>query len=207
MGIAPSTLEASGHILYGYFLANGATMLGFDSHPDILATHKPVERIFLPIAASAPWSFETIVLLFSAHHRRKVHRDTKADLDQDIASLQDRVLKAARGRISAVMESGDSNDSDVLAFLFLAIVELRFGDKQTGKMHLEAWQRYLIIRREYEVAPCSSTCKVAVWWCVAMLLSDEDSSPGVLEPEMASRIRRDPARLFMCLTPRTSSFG
>jgi hypothetical protein len=194
-------------VLYRYFLANGATMLGFDSHLDILATHKPVERIFLPLAASAPWSFETVVLLFSAYHRRKFQPEAELDPDQHIASLQNRVLQAARERISAVMESGDSTDADVLAFLFLAILELRFGDKQTGKMHLEAWQRYLITRREYEVPPCSSTCKVAVWWCVAMLLSDDDPLPGVLEPEMASRIRQDPARLFMCLTPRTSSFG
>jgi hypothetical protein len=186
-------------MLYQYFLANGAEMVHFQPHWKVEAAHRPVENIFLPIALSARWCFEVVVLLYSAHHRRRSQAESQEERDQQITTLQNRVLKAARDRISAIVESQDSNDADVLAFLFLAIIEFRFGEKETGVMHLEAWHQYLIMRRECGVDACSATCKIGVWWCVSMLLGPSDPLPSVLDHKTIQRIREDPARLLRCM--------
>lgn len=166
----------------------------FHLHWHIEATHRPIEKIFLPIALSAQWCFEAVVLLSSAHHRHQTQHGSR-DVEE-IAIIQNRVLKAAQERISAIFQRGDSNDADVLAFLFLAINEFRFGDRHTGAMHLDAWQRYLVMRRECAVDVCSAPCKIAVWWCISMLLGPDDPLPVVLDRRIAERIREDPERLF-----------
>ena len=178
-------------------------MLGFHLNQRIEPTHKPVEHIFLPIALSSRWCFETMVLLFSAYHQRGAQLEFQESLDRQIATIQHRVLQAAGDRVSAIAEDGDSNDGDVLAFLFLAILEIRFGCKKTGTIHLDAWQRYMIMRRDCGVEHCSSKCKVAVWWCSAMLLGPEDPLPSFLDCKIVERIQENPARLFNCLAEDT----
>ena len=191
--LSPSDLE-----LYQYFQENGTVMFHFLPDRKSEESHEPVENVFLTIALSAKWCFDVVVLLFSAYHRRHFTSSHKAE-DRQINTIQDRVLKAARERISAKVESRDSGDADILAFLFLAIVELRFGDKEAGLMHLEAWQRDLVMRRQYGVNACSTRCKIWVWWCISMLLGPNDPLPAVLDCKIVDRIRKDPARLLRCL--------
>jgi hypothetical protein len=195
--LAPAwQLEPPDLQLYQYFHAHSTKMFRFSLVPEFTAEHRPIERLFLPIALSSRWCFEVVVLLFAASYQRS-HDPDQAVADHHVGSIQDRILKAARERITAIVEHHDSTDADVLAFLLLAIVEFRFGDKRTGAMHLDAWQRYLIMRRECNVAPCGFECKMAVWWCIAMLLSPEEPLPVVFDcKDLVDRIREDPARLF-----------
>ena len=208
MPVCP-VLSSGDYKLFQYFLANAPMMLRFHLYPKILFMHSPIESIFLPVAKSSSWCFETMVLLFSAYHRRNgrtlPQEQSQEAEDQDIAAMQNRVLKTARERISDIVERGESSDADLVAFLFLAVVDCRLGNKEIGLMHLNAWQRYLVMRREHNVPPCGSVCKVIVWWCVSMLLWPEAPLPSVLDESIVHRIQRDPEKLFRCLDEESLS--
>lgn len=209
----PQDLEGTSMVspdrdLLRYFMSHADSMLHFDQYPTIIDRHNPVLGLFLPFALSNPWCFETMVLLFSAYHHQTVIPSTDQDMSvaksQYVAYQQNRVLATTRRRISALAHRVDSNDGDIVAFLFLALSEYLMGDRHTGVMHFSAWKEYCQMRRKFRVRPCGLECKIIVWWCVSMLVGADVPLDAIINPVMRERIKSDPAKLFRYLDQNNS---
>jgi hypothetical protein len=188
------------HNLLRYFAKNAVQMLGLANYPELVQRHDPILKLLLPFAASSQWCFETMVLLFSAnHHRRNAPAAKISQLDaenQYLASRQNFILARTRERISALANCKDSNDEDVVAFLFLALAEYCTGNRQIGLMHFKAWRGYCEMRRTVGIRPCRLPCKTIVWWCVSVMCENDVSVDGVIDRGTRAKIREDPGRLF-----------
>ncbi|KAL6249170.1 hypothetical protein RBB50_004233 [Rhinocladiella similis] len=187
--------------LIRYFVANARGMLGFDHHQEIVDKYDPVVGLFIPFALESQWCFETMVLLFSAYHHRKYTsswRDAGL-IDEEkeyMASQQNRILATTRSRISALANSKDSSDEDVVAFLFLALSEYCAGNRSIGLMHFKAWRKYCEMRRQLGIPACGLPCKTIVWWCASMLIEDDVVLGTVLSPVTKAKVREEPEKLF-----------
>ncbi|OCT46418.1 hypothetical protein CLCR_01198 [Cladophialophora carrionii] len=188
------------HDLLRYFAVNAVPMLGLDVYPEIVQKHDPVLQLFLPCATSSQWCFETMILLFSANHRRRNEPPPEhGHLDDEnhyLASRQNLILARTRERISSLANCNDSSDEDVVAFLFLALAEYCTGNRQIGLMHFKAWREYCDMRRVFVIRPCGLPCKTIVWWCVSVMCEDDVSLDGIINPTTRARIREDPGKLF-----------
>ncbi|KIW62892.1 hypothetical protein PV04_09784 [Phialophora macrospora] len=188
------------HNLLRYFAVSAGSMLGLDVYPEIVQKHDPVLQLFLPFATSSQWCFETMILLFSAnHHRRNEPVPGLGLLDAEnhyLASRQNFILARTRERISSLANCRDSNDEDVVAFLFLALAEYCTGNRQIGLMHFKAWKEYCEMRRILGIRPCGLPCKTIVWWCISVMCEDDVSLDGIINPGTRARIREEPGKLF-----------
>lgn len=196
----PVHLLPSDHNLVRYFAVNAGSLLGLDQFPEIEAKYDPVFNFFLPFASSSQWCFETMVVLGSAYHHQKSvrpsERGTLYSENHYLAARQNVILAQTRSRISALANHCDSSDSDVVAFLFLAVSEYCFGDREIGRMHFQAWTDYCEMRRKFGASPCGLRCKIVVWWCVSMLIEDDVSLDSIIDSSTKARVREDPAKLF-----------
>ncbi|KIW99073.1 uncharacterized protein Z519_00736 [Cladophialophora bantiana CBS 173.52] len=186
--------------LIRYFALNAAAMLGLDIYPEIMQKHDPVLKLFLPFAISSQWCFETMILLFSANHYRKYGPQPDSELfdaeNHYLAARQNFILAQTRQRISALANQKDSNDEDVVAFLFLALSEYCTGHRQIGLMHFTAWKEYCEMRRVLGIRPCGLPCKTIVWWCISVLTESDVLLDSIINPSTRSRVREDPGKLF-----------
>jgi hypothetical protein len=186
--------------LIRYFAFNAGVMFGFDKYQAIVEKYDPVLTLFVPFALASQWCFETMVLLFSAYHRRDraswLDTELPESEKQYLASRQNGVLAATRSRISALANARDSADEDVVAFLFLAVAEYCAGNREIGVMHFKAWREYCEMRRELGIQPCGLPCKTIVWWCVSILVEDDVLLHTILNPATKAKIREEPERLL-----------
>ena len=184
--------------LLQYFAENADTMLHLSSVPALLDEHQPVKRLFLPFALGTDWCFDTMICLLSAYYRRSLCMDEDRGHIEDayITHKRDSILETTCRRVSAVSETGDSTDGDVVALLFLAVAEYMYGDKTIGLLHLAGWKTYLEIRRTHRVTPCSLEAKTIVWWVVTMMLGPDEALGSILDPRIMQQIEANPARLF-----------
>lgn len=196
----PVHLLPSDRKLVRYFAVNAGSLLGLDRFPDIEANFDPVYNFLFPFASSSQWCFETIVLLGSAYHHRKYLRPGEGDMfgpeNHYLAARQNVILAQTRSRISALTTRCDSTDFDVVAFLFLAVCEYCYGDREIGRMHFQAWTDYCEMRRRFRAPPCGLPCKIVVWWCVSMLVEDDVTLDSIIDSSTKTRVREDPAKLF-----------
>jgi len=196
----PVHLLPSDRNLVRYFAVNAGSLLGLDQFPGIEANYDPVFNFFLPFATSSQWCFETMVLLGSAyHHQKRVRPSERGTLYSEnhyLAARQNVILAQTGLRISALANHCDSSDNDVVAFLFLAVSEYCFGDREFGRMHFQAWIDYCEMRRKFGASPCGLLCKIVVWWCVSMLIEDDVPLDPIIDSSTKARVREDPARLF-----------
>ncbi|KEF54397.1 uncharacterized protein A1O9_09563 [Exophiala aquamarina CBS 119918] len=196
----PVHLLPSDRNLVRYFAANAGSLLGLEQLPEIEAKYDPVFNFFLPFACSSQWCFETMVLLGSAyHHKKRVRPSERGALYSEnhyLAARQNVILAQTRSRISALANHCDSGDNDVVAFLFLAVSEYCFGDREAGRMHFRAWTDYCEMRRILGAPPCGLLCKIVVWWCVSMLIEDDVPLDSIIDSSTKARVREDPAKLF-----------
>lgn len=207
----PIPLMPPDRSLIRYFALNAGVMLGFDKHQALMEEHNPVLTLFVPFALASQWCFETMVLLFSAYHRRDRASGLDAELPdaekQYLASRQNGVLATTRSRISALANARDSADEDVVAFLFLAVSEYCAGNREIGVMHFKAWREYCEMRRELRIPPCGLPCKTLVWWCVSILVGDDVLLHTILNPVTKAKIREEPDRLFKYFVSYTVADG
>lgn len=196
----PVHLLPSDRNLVRYFAVNAASLLGLDRFPEIEAQFDPVYHFLLPFVSLSQWCFETIVLLGSAYHHHKHMRSSEGDMfdseNHYLAARQNVILAQTRSRISALANHCDSTDYDVVAFLFLAVDEYCYGDREIGRMHFQAWTDYCEMRRKLRAPPCGLSCKIVVWWCVSMLVEDDVALDSIIDSSTKSRVRQDPAKLF-----------
>ena len=194
----PVHLLPSDRDILRYFTANACSLLGFEGFPEIEANYDPVANFFLPFASAHQWCFETMILLYGTyHHRMHVPAEERGTMYPDyLVARQNIILVWTRSRISALANYGDSNDQDIVAFLFLAISEYCAGDREIGRMHVQASRDYCEMRRELGVEACGLLCKIVIWWCVSMLVEDDVVLDSIIDPSTKARIREDPARLF-----------
>ncbi|KAK6367296.1 hypothetical protein LTS17_010221 [Exophiala oligosperma] len=201
VGRAPFPLMSLDRDLIRYFVANAGVMLGFDQHQEIVDKYDPVVNLFIPFALASQWCFETMVLLFSAYHHRKYSSSWRdaglIDSEKEyMASQQNRILATTRSRISALANSKESSDEDVVAFLFLALSEYCAGNRDIGLMHFKAWRKYCEMRRQYGIPACGLPCKTIVWWCASILIEDDVVLGTVLSPVTKAKVREEPEKLF-----------
>ncbi|KAK5334029.1 hypothetical protein LTR98_009941 [Exophiala xenobiotica] len=186
--------------LIRYFAFNAGVMFGFDKYQAIVEKYDPVLTLFVPFALASQWCFETMVLLFSAYHRRDRASWLDTELPdaekQYLASRQNGILATTRSRISALANARDSADEDVVAFLFLAVAEYCSGNREIGVMHFKAWREYCEMRRELGIPPCGLPCKTVVWWCVSILVEDDVLLHTILSPATKAKIQEEPERLL-----------
>ncbi|KAK5046428.1 hypothetical protein LTR84_008231 [Exophiala bonariae] len=196
----PIHLLPSDRNLVRYFAVNAGSFLGLDRFPEIEEKFDPVYNFIFPFASSSQWCFETIVLLGSAyHHHKHVHPGEDDTFDSEnhyLAARQNVILAQTRSRISALTSRCDSTDFDVVAFLFLALGEYCYGDREIGRMHFHAWTDYCEMRRKFNAPPCGLPCKIVVWWCVSMLVEDDVTLDSIIDSPTKTRVRKDPAKLF-----------
>jgi hypothetical protein len=184
-------------LMIEYFAAHATCMLGFDHHPGLIDRYDPIVNLFLPFAMADQWCFETMILLFSAYHRHSQGRQDVLDVENmEVASRQNLILSTTRDKITLLADHGISTDEDVVAFLFLALVEYREGDRAVGLLHFQAWREYCEMRRNLGVKPCGLQCKIVVWWCISVMTDGDVELDSIINSTTRSSIARNPEKLF-----------
>lgn len=159
----PVRLSEQDHKLVDYWLEKFPTMIHLDADPRVESRFSPTRKVFFPAAMSSPWAFETTVLLFAALSFAKALGLTDT---QQTSLHRARALRLTKEHIQSLSARAVSieGDSDMVAFLSLAVSENRYGDKLQSLAHLQAVRQYLRRRREKNQLPLDRKADMIFQW-------------------------------------------